>query len=552
MSKTKPIPLPRSLSVTQIAERQGLKAVPREAVRERMKQMVADSLHVPNPPAGTTGMSMFIDTDASTIDLPVMEIEFYDRNPRHAPNAEFETIKESIRAKGLENPLIVTRRPNSLRYMLAKGGNTRLRALQELWQETQEARFGTVMCIFRTWKSESDVLASHLIENEVRGEMSFWDKASGILALKASLEAEDGKALSLRELEDRLKQIGLPASKSNLAQFSFAVRCLPRLGPALTGLDVRQIQPVYGRLKRLATRFGKTEEAFVTSIFVPAQDEVALSIADEGSTVDLTAFQADAERRLAAWLGLDHALASKMLRLLEQLPDMPLGELQAQAHAASVAPFPKAVPHGTQSLPASFDPLMPGEHAIDPAIDSTDAQLVGEEVSPESAAAQPPSVGIASVARSPVTSEQIRAKALAAFLVKVTDLVRDVGIGNVFHVVPEAPVGFFVDLPPEDFPIATGEDPANRALVWQILASMSGQRDAEIAALMQPALRWRTTPVDELDATIRREIGVAIDQLDPALLADPGNRFCLPLLAVLRSFHDYCALVGGTPSGDPR
>ena len=41
------------------------------------------------------------------------------------------------------------------------------------------------------------------------GDMSFWDRATGIVALKTRLEAEQGRALTLRPLEDALHGLGL-------------------------------------------------------------------------------------------------------------------------------------------------------------------------------------------------------------------------------------------------------------------------------------------------------------------------------------------------------
>jgi len=43
--------------------------------------------------------------------------------------------------------------------------------------------------VIKAWCSESDVLAGHLIENEQRSDLTFWDKAQGVVALKAALYA---------------------------------------------------------------------------------------------------------------------------------------------------------------------------------------------------------------------------------------------------------------------------------------------------------------------------------------------------------------------------
>ena len=64
--------------------------------------------------------------------LEVARIRPYDRNPRRTDNPAYARIKASIRAGGMAQPLVVTRRPGENDYTVAAGGNTRLRILQEL------------------------------------------------------------------------------------------------------------------------------------------------------------------------------------------------------------------------------------------------------------------------------------------------------------------------------------------------------------------------------------------------------------------------------------
>ncbi|MBK8688697.1 MAG: ParB N-terminal domain-containing protein [Betaproteobacteria bacterium] len=118
-------------------------------------------------------------SDAGVTVLRVSDIEPYEHNPRHAANPLFETIKASIRQRGMDAPLKVTRRPGAAHYVVAAGGNTRLLAQLQLWQETADRRFETVPVVIKAWCSESDVLAGHLIENEQRSDLTFWDKAQG-------------------------------------------------------------------------------------------------------------------------------------------------------------------------------------------------------------------------------------------------------------------------------------------------------------------------------------------------------------------------------------
>lgn len=142
--------------------------------------------------------------------LPVMDILHYDKNPRKAINDQYDVIKESIRStKQLTSPLVVTRRPGQDKFMVGKGGNTRLTALQELFSETGDAAFQYVVVTYTPWLSESSTLSAHLVENELRGEMIFWDKAKAYADLKQMIESETGNPLSARAFEQTLKERGL-------------------------------------------------------------------------------------------------------------------------------------------------------------------------------------------------------------------------------------------------------------------------------------------------------------------------------------------------------
>jgi hypothetical protein len=127
--------------------------------------------------------------------------------------------------------------------------------------------------LFRPWRSETQVLTAHLIENEQRGDMSFWDRATGIVALKTRLEAEQGRALTLRPLEDALHGLGLAVNTATLALYLYATDRLRALGevvPDLAGLDVKTLQPRLNALRRYAhARAGIEENPLYDEIFEP-------------------------------------------------------------------------------------------------------------------------------------------------------------------------------------------------------------------------------------------------------------------------------------------
>ena len=167
--------------------------------------------------------------------LDIAAIKPYEHNPRRAANPEYVRIKASIRMDGLKQPLVVTQRPGESDYVVQAGGNTRLRILQELFAETGEPSFGTVVCVFRPWTRETDVLLAHLKENDLRGALTFLDKALAVADAKRFLEAELGiDELSQSRLAELLGKRGYSLSQGLISQMAYVTeRLLPVLPQAL-------------------------------------------------------------------------------------------------------------------------------------------------------------------------------------------------------------------------------------------------------------------------------------------------------------------------------
>lgn len=181
--------------------------------------------------------------------LEVTQLRSYDRNPRQCPNNEYERIKASIRAQGLDQPLVVTSRPDETGYLLLAGGNTRLRALLALYQETGDEAFRYLDCFFKPWVAESDVLLSHLRENELRDNLCFIDKARAVFEAKALLEAEvQGQPLSQRRLSELITARGLSFSQTLISRMAYAVTTLlPLIPQALSaGMGTPQVARIQG------------------------------------------------------------------------------------------------------------------------------------------------------------------------------------------------------------------------------------------------------------------------------------------------------------------
>ncbi|MES9897717.1 MAG: ParB family protein [Sedimenticola sp.] len=179
--------------------------------------------------------------------LEITRIKAYDRNPRHGKNPEFDRIKASIRANGLDQPLVITQRPETAYYVVHSGGNTRLVALQELYAETGDSQFARVQCLFKPWSRESDVLLAHLRENDLRGALTFIDKALAVFDIKKLLEEElDTDEISQRKLQIALAAGGYSLSHGLISRMGYAVkRLLPLIPKALNaGLGRPQVQRI--------------------------------------------------------------------------------------------------------------------------------------------------------------------------------------------------------------------------------------------------------------------------------------------------------------------
>lgn len=184
---------------------------------------------------------------ATTVLLDVRRIKSYERNPRRCENPEYDRIKASIRADGMDQPLVITCRPGETDYIVGAGGNTRLHILQALHQETGDERFQWVDCLFKPWREESDVLLAHLRENDLRGGLSFIDMAQAVLEAKELLEEEMGiDDLSQRRLETLLRDRGYSLSHGLISQMGYAVHTLlPVIPRALqSGLGRPQVERI--------------------------------------------------------------------------------------------------------------------------------------------------------------------------------------------------------------------------------------------------------------------------------------------------------------------
>lgn len=238
---------------------------------------LAGSLHVSTPQQSS------IDTKPQQqplggmyMNVPVADIDFFEKNPRkHRDEESYAQIKASIRAMGVQHPVHITQRPGSNRYVLAQGGNTRLQIVKELWEETGDKRFASIPCIFVEYVDEQTIHIQHLIENEQRSEMCFWDKAQAYSEIREIFQGSVGKEISQRQIVTVFATHGLSVSQGLLSLLFFANDKLQPLGNVAVGLSIlkaTKISKTYNDLKKRCKDDGKSEQDFEDWFVIALRD----------------------------------------------------------------------------------------------------------------------------------------------------------------------------------------------------------------------------------------------------------------------------------------
>lgn len=183
------------------------------------------------------------------VQVSLEQIQPFTLNPRVTRNPGYDALKASIRARGLDNPPVLTRRPGDEKYMLASGGNTRLAILNELWLETQDEQYHRFCWPFRPWpealspqQGELQCLIGHLAESDLHNGLMFIERAEGVLHLR-DLYLEAGiECPTQLALAEQLTRDGYPVSQSQISRMLQTVDwLLPCIPNALYGGLTRKV-----------------------------------------------------------------------------------------------------------------------------------------------------------------------------------------------------------------------------------------------------------------------------------------------------------------------
>ena len=511
---SRPKRLPGDARVADLAhanlmkEQRGRGPSPKTMSEAELQAHMRASLNVPNPPDKSHTLATELE---GLIQLRITDVMPYDRNPRQHENERYSDIKESIRVASVLAPIVVTRRPGNSRHMVAAGGNTRLKAQQELWSETGDARFEYLLGIYRPWNSELSTMVAHMAENELRGGLSFWDRANGIWALKREIEAEAGETLSLRKLHDELAKRGLKVSIGLLSAFGFAVEHLADLSAAtvrLTKNAAQELQPAFNQLELyLKLHRQEAEWPLLRAMVLKTQAHV---LAEEAFTDDLIEgvrrinpldpelLVAVLQHAVAAHLGQTAAEVRTMCDAIKRHPKASLEELRRHLDAPADA-LPPAAPAAstTRILPPSSAPVSTNTTAAaSPPCDSHGVGTAHEAIRTGTGAVEPSTVTPAATvpSSSPHTAEAGPTPDDEPAEAAIITFVRACGVADLFRQCRALPHGYFMEVPPDGMFIdgfGDGEVEPLRHGGWWIAAMYSGQIDGALSHLMPKDSLWR-------------------------------------------------------------
>jgi ParB family protein of integrating conjugative element (PFGI_1 class) len=409
--------------------------------------------------------------------LPISEIDCYDGNPRIAENPRYDPIKESMQADGITNMFSVTRRPGQMHYVVYGGGNTRLRIAKELYAAGDQ-RFSHLAVRVRSWTSELNILASHLSENDNRGDTSFWEKSRGVAQFVKELEKAQGKqSLTASDIHLRLKSLGMNFGVRNIQNFLFATQYLTPVGPWLKSRAVNQrIRPHLNLLLELGRQLGKKAETlFALKEALERQGEdIQLTLKTRrGAAPDTDDCEIDVD-----------ALLQAITAAFAQVLELRVDRMMRMAHALAANP----------RLNAS------GLLALDDAPEPPSPSLPEDGVAAPPLATARPALPLParrsahSGLRAPLAHARARMQLLLEVRALMAAIDEVVPVSDFVLLVDALPFGFMVDIPEACY-AGDAAQSDQRKMLWQLLAALSGQlhetywRQAE---LEMEDTRWAT------------------------------------------------------------
>lgn len=502
------------------------------------------------PMSHTPTLDPRADMDDSFSILPIGDVEPYQHNPRTGPNPRYNDIRASIIADGITNPLTVTRRPESSKYHPYGGGNTRLAIAKEL-QANGDARFDTIKVIVKRWPGDANVISAHLAENEMRGDITFWEKAQGVASFKQAHEQEHDMVLSTSELGKELKFHGINFGTRVIQNFAFAVEHLALIGPWLKATEVNEIiRPGLAGAMSVASKFD-VDSIFVESVLLKHRDQVLAIITynkdveeDQRKAVELDAAElvADLHEALATAIGVSADVIPLMISAVESNSRITADELKAiqirrtasaQASAGAQTPAAPAPAAPQRSLTGMLGgvppaPQPPAAGAANASAPTTASPAANPSTAPVPSGQNQASLSAGARQRNPGLPENVsETDPTAHILSLVLDISDLVLLSDCILHVKDMPFGYCMDLPEALDKVGSQTLPEMqvqvRGAAWKFLASVSGQLDpqwftfasADVSSWTRSALAGPTVFRQNYERSLR---GFTAESGDPAML----------------------------------
>lgn len=480
-----------------------IKKITPAEVRARM------ALEVPSPPAANI-VGNQDERYHERINLD--ELVEYEQNIRTEVNPRYAELKESIRVQGITNQLSVTKHPITGKFIPFAGGNTRIRILKELFAETDDIKFKNLDVVVMPFTDHLSLLINHFAENELRGDVSFWEKAKGILRVKCELQADQDRIVSAIDVQKVAKAKGLNFSIMVLQLYIFATEKLAPIGPWLEFKSTQVLlSPAWFQLEKICKLSGvETAEFFaamqnclqVTANELEAQAQsmgnANADPAEKAVRLDVPQLTIDMKGVAATLLKVDTPILEALLTIVSMEKGMTSERLEALKRAAiDEAQSANALgAMGAQNrAQAQQRPLLGAVAGVKKA-NGANSQPGTAQASEK---ASNPNNSIASGNASVSSGQQGEAGTgmTASVQKQLCEVLEYLHLHHCIHISPEAPFGYFMDIPDGGIPIKSdvpGSADIFRSMqtgMWKMLASLSGQFDLRMVLAMPDSAKWK-------------------------------------------------------------
>jgi ParB family protein of integrating conjugative element (PFGI_1 class) len=436
----------------------------------------------------TADINPMDEADGAVTILSIDDIVTYSHNPRSKPNPKRADLKASLAAEGITNMISVTRRSPKEKYFPYGGGNTRVELAKELFAEG-DSKFATMTVITKKWPGEAAVISAHLSENDNRGDITFWERAQGVIKFKEQFEQEHGQPLSATELNKELKQRGLNYGIKMIQNFVFSVEELALIGPWLRTEDLNTIiRPAVSAFIDLSEKFDKKKE------IKNQMDSIFLMHGNDLETLDTSNKEKDPAERQDSMLDVPslitdlQSVVAKVVHI--DVDNMPAAMQLLAANPKASAEELKAAKLSANNVPTTTK-KQPKQSPLSGMLGKVSNKKTDSNTEPDNQA------------------ENATLDAFGKQLISdITALNNIVPIADFLIAEPRLPYGFFVDFP-ESMDYINGqkiseEMAGQREALWPLMACFSGQANETLAACLPAESKWAQTKLQGVQAMKER------------------------------------------------